>query len=142
MAIDGEITGTWRRSGIDVALTGWHPLTARHREAEAARLPIREDHASVRVPLVRVLTEIPARPRARPRGGRAPKTPSGHEPCRTERAPQKATMNASDPSHNDTWRRVRRGTSRRVWCGSDPALWGTLDPGATLSHPRLRYGQG
>ncbi len=51
VVVDGEIIGTWRRSGLDVALTAWHPLTARQRDAvedEAATLPIGDDHASVR----------------------------------------------------------------------------------------------
>lgn len=51
VVVDGEIIGTWRRSGVDVALTAWQPLTARQRdavEAEAAALPIRDDHATVR----------------------------------------------------------------------------------------------
>ena len=51
VVVDGEIIGTWRRSGPDVALTAWTPMTARQRdavEAEAVALPIGDDRASVR----------------------------------------------------------------------------------------------
>lgn len=50
--VDGEIVGTWRRSGVDVVLTVWHPLSARQRdavEAEAAALPIPHDDATIKV---------------------------------------------------------------------------------------------
>ncbi len=52
LLVDGEIVGTWRRSGVDVDLTGWHRLTTRQRdaiEAEAAALPIVNDDAEIRV---------------------------------------------------------------------------------------------
>jgi hypothetical protein len=51
VVVDGEIIGTWRRSGVDVVLTAWQPLSDRQRdtvEAEAAALPIRDDHATLR----------------------------------------------------------------------------------------------
>lgn len=41
--VDGEIVGTWRRSGAHVDFTMWHRLTPRQRdavEADAAALPI------------------------------------------------------------------------------------------------------
>ncbi len=49
---DGEIVGIWRRSGADVDLVEWQPLTSDQRnavEAEAATLPLPGDHAAVRV---------------------------------------------------------------------------------------------
>ena len=51
MLVDGELAGTWRRSGIDVDLTPWHPLTARQRaavEEETLALPIPGEHTTLR----------------------------------------------------------------------------------------------
>lgn len=49
--VDGEIVGTWRRSGVDVDLSTWHRLPADQRkavEAEAAGLPIPCHQATIR----------------------------------------------------------------------------------------------
>lgn len=49
--IDGEIAGTWRRSGVKVDLTAWRPLTTVERdavEAEVAALPLPNDDASIK----------------------------------------------------------------------------------------------
>jgi hypothetical protein len=43
LLVDGEIVGTWRRGGADLAIQAWLPLSARQRtavEAEAAALPL------------------------------------------------------------------------------------------------------
>ena len=51
MLVDGELAGTWRRSGIDVVLTPWHPLTPRQRaavEEEAISLPVPGEHTTLR----------------------------------------------------------------------------------------------
>lgn len=50
--VDGEICGTWRRSGAAIDITPWTRLTAGQRdavEAEAAGLPIPGDHTCVQV---------------------------------------------------------------------------------------------
>lgn len=50
--VDGEIVGTWRRSGAEVELTAWRDLAADQRlavEGEAAALPIPGDHVSMTV---------------------------------------------------------------------------------------------
>lgn len=49
--VEGEIIGTWRRSGINVAVNAWRPLTARQRDAvevEAAALPIADGQCRAR----------------------------------------------------------------------------------------------
>lgn len=50
--VDGEIVGTWRRSGVDVDITTWARLTVGQRDAvdaEAVALPIPGDHTCVQV---------------------------------------------------------------------------------------------
>lgn len=49
--VDGEIAGTWRRSGVDVDLAAWHPLTTVQCdavEAESAALPLPDEDASIK----------------------------------------------------------------------------------------------
>jgi hypothetical protein len=49
LLVDGEIAGTWRRSGVVVSVQPWRPLDAREREAvevEAATLPLPEVHGA------------------------------------------------------------------------------------------------
>lgn len=49
--VGGDVVGTWRRSGGDVAISAWRPLTADERaavEAEAASLPLPDLKGPVR----------------------------------------------------------------------------------------------
>ncbi len=52
LLVAGEIAGTWRRAGGDVAIAAWRPLTAAERhevEAEAAGLPLPDLRGPIRV---------------------------------------------------------------------------------------------
>ena len=50
--VDGEIVGTWRRAGLDVAIESWRRLSSREREAveiEAAGMPLPGLSRTIRV---------------------------------------------------------------------------------------------
>lgn len=52
MLLAGEIAGTWRRDGADIAITAWRRLAARERmavELEARSLPLPEIASGIRV---------------------------------------------------------------------------------------------
>jgi hypothetical protein len=52
LVVDGEIAGTWRRNGGDVAISAWRNLTPAERaavEAEAAALPLPDLKGPIRV---------------------------------------------------------------------------------------------